>query len=235
MIDATGLVGAAVAFLIGLAQYRRAQQWKRAEFLAQEVKELESDPHAMIALTMVDWPQRSFRLHALEDSKNEALTLVTYATQIRALRPHTMADVGQGESAQPPQESSDSARPDKYPEDPLIRDCYDALLKRLDRLGAYLHRHLVSAADLAPYIGYYIDDIAAMTSDPTEALWTLSLLTYIHFYHFTNIPGLFREFHYDVSPSGKLYKSLLRVVAAPEHQFAEELQSQAAQEASQAR
>ena len=40
LLKAIALVGAAIAFAIGLAQYRRAQQWKRAEWVAQEMKQL---------------------------------------------------------------------------------------------------------------------------------------------------------------------------------------------------
>jgi hypothetical protein len=34
-----GVCGAAVAFVIGLRQYKRAEQWKRAEFIAAEMKD----------------------------------------------------------------------------------------------------------------------------------------------------------------------------------------------------
>lgn len=229
LLDATGLVGASVAFCIGLVQYRRAQQWKRAEFLAKEMKELASDLRATIALTMVDWPERLIRLYALGDAKDETLTLVTYAMQSRALRPHVINGGADGERVQAPQGVDGLGSYSR--EETLIRDCYDALLDRMDRLGAYLNRRLVAAEDIAPYIGYYVDDIAEMTTDPTEALWTISLLTYIHFYHFTNVPALFRALHHDVSPTGKLFKALMKVVPGPEFQFAETLQRLAEEEA----
>jgi hypothetical protein len=38
LLKAVALLGAAIAFGIGLFQYRRAQQWKRAEWVAQEMK-----------------------------------------------------------------------------------------------------------------------------------------------------------------------------------------------------
>jgi len=38
-ISLVGLVGAGVAFFFGLRQYRRSEQWKRAEFVTAEMKE----------------------------------------------------------------------------------------------------------------------------------------------------------------------------------------------------
>ena len=36
-IKLMALIGAAIAFVSGLVQYRKAQQWKRAEWVAQEM------------------------------------------------------------------------------------------------------------------------------------------------------------------------------------------------------
>ena len=38
LLKAVALVGAAVAFVVSLLQYRKAQQWKRAEWVAREMK-----------------------------------------------------------------------------------------------------------------------------------------------------------------------------------------------------
>jgi hypothetical protein len=230
LLDVIGLLGAFIAFTIGLLQYRRAQQWKRAEFLAKEMKELASDVRAATALTMVDWAARGLCLHHFDNSKDETRTVVTYAMQSHALRPHVL-DAEREESGRHPESAEDGARLSVYSrEETSIRDCYDALLDRMDRLGAYLERRLVSAADLAPYIGYYVNDIAAKTNDATEALWTISLLTYIHFYHFTNIVVLFQAFHHDVSPDGRLFHELMRVVSPQERPLAETLHQLARQE-----
>jgi hypothetical protein len=68
---------------VGLSQYRRAQEWKRAEFLANEIKELLADRKASNALTMIDWSARRIKL----DEKKP--TLVTYQMQSKALLPQT--------------------------------------------------------------------------------------------------------------------------------------------------
>src|SRR5437763_11822396 len=55
-------VAALIAFIVGLAQYRHAQRWKRAEFVAKEIKELKSDPAIRNALLMLDWNERYIEL-----------------------------------------------------------------------------------------------------------------------------------------------------------------------------
>lgn len=169
-LSVIGLVGAAIAFVVGLSQYSRAQQWKRAEFLANEIKDLLADPKAVNALTMIDWGARRIKL--IPD--NEKRTLVTYPMQCSALQPHTFAassssliegvaeEAGSGDlyrveraALRDPsrmvadnQASEDVPTLRTYsPEEGLIRDCYDALLDRLDRLGSYLEKGLMSASD----------------------------------------------------------------------------------------
>ena len=46
------MTGGLVAFLGGLMQYRRAQRWKRAEFVANEMKEFKADPMVHNALLL---------------------------------------------------------------------------------------------------------------------------------------------------------------------------------------
>ena len=50
-----GILVAIVGFAIGLMQYREAQRWKVAEFVANEFKEFEADPVVSNALTLIDW------------------------------------------------------------------------------------------------------------------------------------------------------------------------------------
>ena len=229
IITAIELIGAAIAFFIGLKQYDRAQKWKRAEFLANEMKDLLADPKAVNALTMIDWGARRIKLHGVEDdpARNKR-TLVTYRMQCSALMPHTFESSQVSSGAPEVVENSDAAGDGSalrtfLPEEALIRDCYDALLDRLDRLGAYLEARLMSASDMKPYVGYYIDEIAAQTRDPTEALWNVTFLAYVHFYHFSGIPILFEKFGHDISPDGLIFKNLLDNVGYDDRKLAKKL------------
>jgi len=204
-VSAFGVIVAAFVFGGGLWQYYRAQQWKRAEFLANEIKELLSDPKAVNGLTMIDWDERCIKLDPNADPK-----VVTYRMQSFALLPHTLVEAGgriliEGSKAS----SADQMSNDFTSDEKLIRDCYDALLDRLDRLGSYLETGLLSVSDMRPYLGYYIDDIASETTDSVEALWNIVLLTYVHFYNFRGIPILFTEFRHDISPNGHVFRRLI--------------------------
>jgi hypothetical protein len=144
---------------------------------------------------MIDWVSRRIQLE-----KDKPPQLVTYEMRCLALRPYTLVESATDPASQtsPPAtenhvtfestEASSSAGGDSpfgpyLTDEALIRDCYDALLDRLDRLGDYLEKRLMSASDMRPYIGYYVEDIAALTDDRTQAMWAVCFLTYVHFYH----------------------------------------------------
>lgn len=59
------LLGASIAFCVGLFQYRKAQRWKRAEFLANEMKDFLANPRVEKALLLIDWTWRT--IHLRED------------------------------------------------------------------------------------------------------------------------------------------------------------------------
>ncbi|HEY6331626.1 MAG TPA: hypothetical protein VI756_20035 [Blastocatellia bacterium] len=57
-VSIPGFGGAIMALLFGLLQYRKSERWKRAEFVAKEIKEFESDPLVQNAMLMIDWGVR---------------------------------------------------------------------------------------------------------------------------------------------------------------------------------
>src|ERR1700680_4730862 len=61
LLKAIALAGAAVAFVIGLLQYRKGQRWKRAEWVAQEMKALFAEPLVQAALSLIDWSSIEIR------------------------------------------------------------------------------------------------------------------------------------------------------------------------------
>ncbi|MGO9838247.1 MAG: hypothetical protein ACLP1X_29045 [Polyangiaceae bacterium] len=228
-LSVVGTIGALVAFGIGLLQYHRAQQWKRAEFLASQLKELFDKPMVSTALTMLDWASRKIYLHALVDPQDGTPTLVTLAMQSRALIPHTIPDSYCRETDELTSSRDGESMRAYSPEETIIRDCYDTLLDGLDRLGSYLQGELISAKDLRPYLGYWIDDIASPTSNQQYALWCVCLLTYIYAYHYTGVAILFREFGYDISPEGTIFNGFVKNVGSESAQCATMLQEAAVQ------
>ena len=158
-IKTLALIGAIVGFLVGLFQYRRAQRWKKAEFLANEMKYFFATPRVQRALILIDWGSRRFQL--LESgAANTPQTLVTRKMQALGLRPHVLLG---------PAASDDEvfviegtiARKGFTVEEAAIRDCYDAFLDGLEQFSSYVKTSLVDINSLRPYLGYWIAEIAS--------------------------------------------------------------------------
>src|SRR5689334_2842815 len=67
-----GFGGSSFALIFGYFQYRKADQWKRAEFLAKEMKEFFEDSDVRNVLLMIDWAPRRINLfHAAETDPNK--------------------------------------------------------------------------------------------------------------------------------------------------------------------
>jgi hypothetical protein len=213
-IKVLALIGAIVGFLVGLFQYRKAQRWKKAEFLANEMKHFFATPRVQKALVLIDWGSRRFQL--LESGAADvAETLVTRKMQASGLRPHVLLG---------PAASDDEvfvvdgavALKGFTVEEAAIRDCYDAFLDGLEQFASYVKTGLVHVDSLRPYLGYWIAEIASPAQDSEDAAWCAALLTYISFYRFEGVLWLFEAFGHAISPSSPTYSSFLKGMGNPQ-------------------
>ena len=199
-----GLTATVAVFVAGLIQYRRNQEWKRAEFLAAEMHRFLEAPRVRNALWMIDWSERPIDLFLRGVDTPPA---VTREQQTGALVPHVLVPrLKDGTGI------SDSMSGRYTLEEGAIRDTFDVFLDGLERFSAYVRTGLIEAKDLRPYLGYWIDDIAADTEDANDAEWTALLLAYIHYYGFTGTQELFRAFGHDIRPEGAIFRRALRSV-----------------------
>lgn len=180
----TTLVGASVAFAAGLWQYRRAQQWKRAEWVAAEMRTFFDDPRIMNALHMLDWNRRELPL-LLSTSPNPQSSSFTYTADqlLHALTSRTN-----------PQQ-----RPYK-PEEYCIRDCFDRLLDALERFESFIKARLVKHKDLDPYLAYWMRLLGDRSNGRKSAETMDRLWTYIDDYRFSGVQSLLGRFAYDITP-----------------------------------
>jgi hypothetical protein len=218
-----GLALSLVGGILALQSFRRNERWKKAEFLAQEMKEFFADRRSQQAMLLIDWGVRRVQLFPAED-KDSGKVVVTREMQIRALRPHTFLQpntdiqmtVGDTYSdAETDKGMSVRGREGFSPAEAAIRDCYDGFLDGLERLSSYVKTGLVEISALRPYIGYWIDDIHAPTQNKLDAAWSASLLTYISFYRFEEVLWLFEAFGRDIRPSSPAYLGFLKEMADP--------------------
>jgi hypothetical protein len=175
VLSVIGYLGALTAFFVGLAQYRRADYWKRAEFLANDLKDFFSDRQVSTALMLMDWRARYVDLGVkaadAKASHRGDETLVDRDLQCSALRLHTILSssgasdsethlsivpAAHGNIAQsvPSSNASGTNAPTTggaafSREEAAVRDCYDKWLDGMNRYGNYLSGELVSVDDLA--------------------------------------------------------------------------------------
>ena len=132
-LDTLALAGAVVGFCVALYQYRVAQRWKRAEWVAGEMRAFLDDAWVRVACTLIDWGAR--RVHLPPESPEEVL--VTDDEIGAALVHHR-------------------ERPGGFrPKEALNRDTFDRFLDGMERCAAHVQSHLVSASDFAPYLSYW--------------------------------------------------------------------------------
>lgn len=205
-----GAIGSFIVFTIGVSSYLRTEKWKKAEFLAAEMKEFLSTPRVQKALLLIDWGSREIQL--LEDRPlDESRIVVSRQIQTMALRPHILLNRTGSDPEIFTVDGTDSEEGFTQAE-AAIRDCYDAFLDGLERFGSYVQTGVVELSSLRPYIGYWIDDISCATDNADDAAWCAALLTYITFYRFDSVLWLFDAFHRGIRSSSPVYLSFLRLM-----------------------
>jgi hypothetical protein len=197
-----------LVLVAGLYQYWRAQQWKRAEFVAGEMQSFFSLRDVRKAMLMIDWGRRNVNLLDIESTDPKAWPLVTRRLQSDALLPHPLRKKGSTVES----EAVDSDLAGFSILEVAIRDAFDAFLDGLERFASHVESGLLAPPDLDPYLGYWIDDIARPTKDKLDGEWTCSLLAYIAYYRYTGVQALFREFDHDITPQGGLFAGFLQQV-----------------------
>jgi hypothetical protein len=198
-----GIIGGVVAY----QSFRRTEIWKKAEFLANAMKEFFADERVKKTLLFIDWGVRKIQLLPPNEPK-EGKVIVDRLVQARALRPHVVPSsvIDKDESDINP----NTVSPIRFrQEEVAIRDCYDGFLDGLETFASYAQTSLVETKSMNAYIGYWLDNIQGATEDPNEAAWKAALLTYISYYKYPRVIWLFAQFGYDIKPSGATYLQFL--------------------------
>ena len=175
VLKAIALVGAALAFIIGLVQYRRAQHWKRAEWVAQEMKGLFGDPIVQAVFLMIDWGSRRVALYPEREQERDRYVLLTNEIVADALMLH-------------------DDRPEGFsPLEADIRAAFDRALDGLERFASYADTGLVALSDLRPYLKYWAVSLCgARPARPREHRLT-RLTAYMSKYGYEGALGLLQQ------------------------------------------
>ncbi len=125
-------------FLImqGLIEYSENLKWKKAEFVAKEVKEFISHPKVVAVLQMIDWSERYIDIYQDKEKKE---VKVTHLSLAYALRYHKTGPIPYSRDEQ------------------AIRDLIDFFFDRLTIFEHYINAELITANDLKFYFKYWFD------------------------------------------------------------------------------
>ena len=162
------IVGGAVTLLVfvaGLWQYWSGQRWKRAEFVAEEVRRFREQPGVRSAIMMLDYNRRKVELFAFEERPADRVYDVNDELVKAALE-----DVDR------------ESREQERVED-AIRDCFDQLLDGFERFELFIRAGLVTQKQLEPYLKYWAEQLVASYSNKPNEIVELSR-KYIRKYYF---------------------------------------------------
>ncbi|MFN0139533.1 MAG: hypothetical protein ACKVQW_05550 [Pyrinomonadaceae bacterium] len=227
-----GFIGAISAVGLAIFQYRKSAKWKRMEFIANEVKEFESDPVVQNALLMIDWGTRKINLNNVSDPEESDYTLIEREDQWKALLPHPLKDRTKNPQYESPKfvlkdsgkQESDSANKVRFAvEEAKIRDTYDVFLTRLDRFFTFIDADLIDSAELRPFINYWIDAITENAEPEKDAKWRFALLAYIKFYDYSGVESLLKKYGKDIDINGEIYQNIMRSVKSQDPQLASDI------------
>ncbi len=225
-----GFIGAISAFTFAIFQYRKAEKWKRMQFVADEVRDLEADPIIANALLMIDWGVRKINLFLIPDPTAADYVKITRDVQWRALLPHPLKQAHpeyQAKTKMDIEGTSGEIRPGRdlgfHVTEARIRDTYDAFLTRLDRLETFIDADLIRAQELRPFIYYWIDALTTLDGPEDDGTWRCTLLTYLDFYKYTGVNRLFERYGKNIDADGAIYQKIFEAV--PDRELARRLYS----------
>lgn len=184
-IELVKLCAAAIAFVVGLLQYRRTQKWKRLEFVAAEMKVFFDDPAVRLAMTMLDWRKKQIALYKHRDANNTLQETVDYEIVASALGVDPETKYDKVESA--------------------IREIFERFLEFLARFEGFVATKLVKPKDLMPYFDYWVRLISGNDPHSPEATQKVlpSLWHFIDYYHYRDVRKFIRRYHQVAFPEVK--------------------------------
>lgn len=138
------LAVSASTIMIGIYQYIKAQNWKKAEFVSKEIKEFYGDFDVKRALTLLDWNSNELVLKENEIDEKKKMFFTD--------------DLIFSALAHDENKSNDLTGFCK--EEVVIRGIFDSLFGWLVMFNSYIEAKLVTAEDLRPYLLIWIQILA---------------------------------------------------------------------------
>lgn len=162
-----GIAGSAIVFSVGVYQYVCAQRWRRAEFVAEEVRRFRADASVGVVLMMLDYSDREY---VFPGDRKGRVFRVTHDVIARSLRAH--------------EAGANFTELEAY-----VRDLFDVYFDALERLDQFVQADLVSKTAFKPYLGYYFSLMVGGGSG-VEPCLVGAIAGYVRRYEFVGVERL---------------------------------------------
>lgn len=204
------------ALALGVLYYVRQQQWQRTEFLRRVVREFEQDVEVWNALKILDFEE--YRDYVVPGQGQEETICFRVSDRLlcNALASHDQrARQKQQLEYSQDHDSSDPEALRRYRIETTLRDWFNAMLNGLEHFGYLIESGLFSAAELRPWLNYWIQLIGNPAyRRPGASEFYDALYSYIHHSGFFGVQKLFERFGYRILPSPYQETDLLDVSLA---------------------
>ena len=175
-IKLLGLFGGAIAFWVGLKQYKKGQNWQKAQIILSLIDIFEKDDKIQYACRMLDWDKRNIQINEGRVLAYENSMLVS------ALKVHFT------DSA-----SSDSRQIGFTSDESFIRDCFDAFFDYFQKLYTFKQNELVDFKDLR-YFYYWLELVNNIAYYKGSTEIKGHIMEYIEKYKFVGFHELLNEY-----------------------------------------
>ena len=153
---------AAIGLCVGLWQYGRAQRWKKAEFVAAQIKDFEANPLVRRAMKMLDFRSGSFVVDGMEIHFDGQI--LACAVPFEQLVPECLG------------------------KDAEIRLAFCDFFDGIERMHHFVEAGLVTTDHLKPYLPYWFRRFTTTHCKPQE--FVDSIWTFIDGYEYTGVRAL---------------------------------------------
>lgn len=178
------ILGAIIAFLVALCQYKKAQQWKRTEFkltYMTHYKEILKDFNVMRGLMMLDWNSIEIPLKEEEIGRRKKFWFDDEILR-SALRIHLDLEENEGFSDV----------------ETVIRFSMDETLEKLGAFYPFFQEGNIKKDEVPGTIIYWLDLIGNKENQSKDEETRKTLWKYIIKYRFTDLINLCSAFGYKI-------------------------------------
>jgi hypothetical protein len=179
-LEVIGTILTLLTIGFGILQYKKAQKWKRLEFVSNEIDQFESDKDIINARFMLDWDERYIELYYDDKQLNSEnrFVLVNDAMIKKALL---------SESSNPDWDKNFTSNEIR------IRDTFDVLFGYFAGFYANIRTGLVSFDEYYPHIKYWLDILSNPENDSKDEEFKKIVRKFLTSYQYKGVLWLFES------------------------------------------